>query len=341
MTVPQHKSAVAYLPAVVGAVVSVGIIRSGFLMFLFLVPFGVLAYCYTPRTAWVSAAAAVAGNVVFALVLVRFFERRSFDLVGWNVLYFAVMIVVFTWITAPPFTGFFPIPLAYRFAAGAVAGSLSFIPLVIAAKNDAGFYQFIKDQVEAAVSLYASSSGADVVTRSLSERYMTPGWILDTLEFAALRGGAVVSCLVLLFLSRQIALIITWFVRRVRIGGSILRFRVTSRLIWVFSCSLLAALLGSVLKITVLEIAAWNILVLCGIMYLAQGGGILFYFLEETAMPPLFRFGLHVLVFIVIFSPGINAFALGALVLLGIAENWVPFRAPKSSGPSSTPGTRE
>jgi hypothetical protein len=44
------------------------------------------------------------------------------------------------------------------------------------------------------------------------------------------------------------------------------------------------------------------------------------------------------LVILLVFSPGINAAALGVLVLLGIAENWVPFRAPKPDGGSSTPG---
>jgi hypothetical protein len=339
MAVPQPKPAAAYLPAVVGAVVCVAIIRSGFLMVLFLVPFGVLAYCYTPRTAWVAAVAAVAGNGLFTLILGRFFEYSPMDLAGWNALYFTVMIVVFTWINAPPRRGFPPVPLAYRFCAGAVAGSLSLIPLIITVKNDPGLYGFIKEQAETAVSLYAAS--ADVVTQSLSESYITPEWLLDTLGFVALRGGAVASCLVLLFLSRQIALVITWFARHVKKEESMLGFHTGPGLIWVFSCSLLGVLLGLVLKTAVLEIAAWNILVLCGIMYLAQGGGILLYFLAHTAMPPLFRFGLHFLVCVALFSPGINAFTLGALVLLGIAENWVPFRAPRSNGPSSTPGTRE
>jgi hypothetical protein len=45
------------------------------------------------------------------------------------------------------------------------------------------------------------------------------------------------------------------------------------------------------------------------------------------------------LIILVIFSPGINALALAALVLLGIAENWLPLRALKTDGPASTPGS--
>ncbi|MDR1419194.1 MAG: hypothetical protein LBI86_02350 [Treponema sp.] len=40
----------------------------------------------------------------------------------------------------------------------------------------------------------------------------------------------------------------------------------------------------------------------------------------------------------VILSPGINAFALALLALLGIAENWAPLRASGKSGSSPTPG---
>jgi hypothetical protein len=93
-----------------------------------------------------------------------------------------------------------------------------------------------------------------------------------------------------------------------------------------------------VLRIPPLEIGAWNILTLCAILYLAQGAGILLYFLGRLAMPPFLRFLTHFLIILVLFSPKINVFALGALAFLGIAENWVPFRA-LSNGSSSTPGT--
>jgi hypothetical protein len=55
-------------------------------------------------------------------------------------------------------------------------------------------------------------------------------------------------------------------------------------------------------------------------------------------MTPIARFIFNVLIIIVIFSPGINTIALAALFFLGIAENWLPLRAPKQDGPTSTPG---
>ncbi|MDR2110484.1 MAG: YybS family protein [Spirochaetaceae bacterium] len=334
----QHKAAVAYPPAAVGAAVCLGIIRSGFLVFLFLVPLGVLAYCYNAKTAWFAAAAAAAAEALYSLGLALFFHRDPGEMAV-SAFYFAVMILLFTWITAPPSHGFFPHPRpAYRLIIGSAAGALSLFPVIFAA-GDQGTAQFIRAQADLLASLYAASSGADVVERSLSEHYMTPERIMEQIRFVALRGGAVVSCLLLLFMSRQAASVITWFARRVRTGGNIIRFHVDPRFIWALSFSLLAVLIGLVTKVTVLEIGAWNILILCAILYLVQGGGILMYFLSRIAVPPAFRFALNLLVCIVIVSPRINSFALGALVLLGIAENWVPFRAPESNGPSSTPGT--
>jgi hypothetical protein len=73
-------------------------------------------------------------------------------------------------------------------------------------------------------------------------------------------------------------------------------------------------------------------------LFLAQGGGIVLFALNRRALPPVMRFFLNLLILVLIFSPGVNAFVLGGLVLLGIAENWVPFRAPKPDGSSSTPG---
>jgi hypothetical protein len=104
------------------------------------------------------------------------------------------------------------------------------------------------------------------------------------------------------------------------------------------SFSLLAILLFRILNITVLETVAWNVLVICVMLFLAQGGGVALFMMSRRMLPPVMRFLLNVLIIVLFFSPGINALVLGALVLLGIAENWVPFRASKLDGSSSTPG---
>jgi len=95
--------------------------------------------------------------------------------------------------------------------------------------------------------------------------------------------------------------------------------------------------LSRVARLVVPEIILWNILVLCIILYCAQGLGILQFFLSRPTVPVFLRFFLTVVLIILIFSPAVNAVLLIGIVILGIAENWAPFRAPKPNGPPSTP----
>jgi hypothetical protein len=105
----------------------------------------------------------------------------------------------------------------------------------------------------------------------------------------------------------------------------------------VFSAGLALVLLSRIFKTAVIETAAWNILVICAMIYLAQGAGIVFFILARRKIPPVSRFLVNLLAVVIFLSPGINAFALAVLILLGIAENWLPLRAVKTNVPSSTP----
>lgn len=319
--------------------VSLLCVRIGFLGLFFLLPLGLVAYCCNSRTAWLSAVAALGGNGLIDLALVRFMDYDPW-LLGWNVLYYTLMVLVFTWIIVPPLWAQrrIPVPAAYRLVVGAIIASLAMGVLFYWAQTDQGVHRMVLSQAEAVVSFYAAggSSGGDAVQRFFSEQ-LTPELILDSIIFIGLRGGMVVSCLMFLVLSRQTALMVTWFVRHVRPGGNLIAFHTGSWLIWGLSFSLAAVLLGRLSGLGFLEIAGWNILILCGALYLAQGGGIALYLFARAPLPAGFRFLVNILVVVILFSPGINAAALGVLILLGIAENWVPFRVPKSDGPSSTP----
>jgi hypothetical protein len=330
----------AFVPALTGAVICIVLLRVGLAGILFLLPLGIVAYCYNPGTAWLCAFFAVLGNGLFSLALALAMRYKAGEMLG-DCFYFTALILGFAWICAPPARGprFLRIPGVYRLILSSVLGVLALAPVVMGARSDSGFYAFIRAQAETMASLYTASSGADVVRRSLLESYLTPEVILETLTFVSLRGGALASCLFLFFINRQAAAAVSWFIRRVRFGVPLVRFHLEPQLVWVLSFSLLAVLLGLWIKIRVLEIAAWNVLVICGILYLAQGGGILLFFLARSPAPPPLRFFFNLLLVMVFLSPGINAIALGILILLGIAENWVPFRALTSNGSSSTPGT--
>jgi hypothetical protein len=326
-----------FIPAFISVLVSLGCMRSGFLGLFFLVPLGVAAFGYDLRTAWFTVVCAVIGNgiVVGGMALLLGYAPGDW---GADILYFSAMVVLFGWITAPPSGGprFLRIRTAYRILAGSLAGALVFLPLFVALRHNPGFYAFIKTQLETVSSLYASSGGADVVRRSLLEQ-ITPDIVLDFLEFMLVRGGGVVSCVLFFFLSRQMALMLTWIIRRRHRGGNLSGFHVAPGIIWVLSGSLFAVLLGTWTKAAPLEIIAWNTLVLCIILYLAQGGGIVLFFLNRFAIPPGLRVIFNIIFFFGICNPGLSPFILGILILVGIAENWAPLRVQKSKDPSSTP----
>ncbi|MDR1128283.1 MAG: hypothetical protein LBL20_03140 [Treponema sp.] len=252
----------------------------------------------------------------------------------------------FAWVAAPP-SWFFRPRAAYRLAASSAAGALAF--LACASGAGSGVPAMIRSQAEIFMSLYNASVGADVVEQSLSAQYISVDNIAAVIEAVGLRGGVVFSCMLLLFISRQLSLVIARIARRPCPDGGLGGFHASSRQIWVLSFSLAGVLVSRLLgagpfartAVFFAELASWNILIICVMLYLAQGGAILAYWYSRRAMPPLFRFFLNLLLIIVIFSPGINVALLAVLALLGIAENWIPFRVSGTNGSPPTPGSGE
>jgi hypothetical protein len=339
-----------FFPALVGAAVSVGLNRSGFLGFLFLLPIGVNAFCFSAASSWLCAFFAVAGNGLFAL-WAGVFLHLPFNTLVPDMAYFSVIVFGFAWIAAPlpRFPALFRPRTAYRLVVSSVAGALAMTLFAYVSGPETGLLAMLRSQAELFVSLYNTSTGADVVEQSLTGHYVNVDNVLAVIEAVSLRGGAVLSCMLLFFVSRQFSLLIARLARRPFPAGNFAGFHTSSRQIWVLSFSLAAVLAGSILgrqsfaqtAALVSEIAAWNILVICVMLYLVQGGAILLHWYSRWAAPPFFKFILNFLFIIVIFSPGINAVFLAVLTLLGIAENWVPFRVFGTNGSSSTPGNGE
>ena len=227
----------------------------------------------------------------------------------------------------------------YRFIAAAAAGALAFIGAAYAMRDGEGFTALIHGQAEWLASMYVASSGADAARRSFLERTVTPEKVAEIITAVALRGGALASAFFLFVVNRQAALGMARAFRRHRGGGqSLSAFHVPFNAVWVLSLALAAIPLSRIAGAAIPEIAAWNILVLCAILFLAQGLGIALFTLSRRPVPPPLRLLCTILVIAALFSPGINTIALGFCILLGIAENWLPLRAPKRDGPASTPG---
>jgi hypothetical protein len=200
------------------------------------------------------------------------------------------------------------------------------------------FGEFLLAQGKLLSSIYIASAGTDVVQRSILEQYVTPERVAEVLAAVLLRGGGFASCLLVFLASRQISLLAVRLIRRVGTPEQISRFHTPSQLIWVLSFSLCGILLAKAASLTFLEIPVWNLLSICGALYFAQGWGILRHFLTRPERSPWLRLGLNIAIITALFSPGVNIIFLGLVILLGIAEHWAPLRAPKSDGPSSTPG---
>jgi hypothetical protein len=342
----NSRQGIAYVPGLIAALCCVLLVQFRFLGFLYLLPLGIMAAGYNFRTAWFCLVMAAIGNGIWSAG-VGAVARYPWDQTLWGIAHFSLTSAAFTWVMAPSpggvseYTGENPparVPTVYRFLAASGLTALLLLPVALSLRNDTGFNAAIRAQIEALTSVYTSAAGADVVEKSLLERYLTPEALLETAIFVALRGGAVASCMVFLFINRQAALVLVRFFRRIRSGNSLSAFHAPYVFIWVLSFSILTVLVGMKWKIAPLEIVAWNGLVICAMLYLVQGGGIAAHFLRRAGLPPFVRLLLSFLLIVLFFSPGINTLLLGGLVLLGIVENWVPFRAPKINGPSSTPG---
>ena len=304
--------------AVVCAAASVACFKTGYFVFLFLLPMALCAFFGKAKTAWAAGILAVTVNIV---ILIWFYMYLNADpvLLEWNALYYTVMVLVFTWINVPLGKSRLLREIPFRMTIGAAFCILVFLPFFLVMMYNSELQLIVARQLEAVGSLSSNAEAAG----------LTPEELISGTLYLVVRGGIPLSCLVFWWINRQFGLLINRFFRYDRSfqADRLLGFRAPSFLVWVLSFSLGAILLGRIGNMDILDIAGWNILVLSAILFLVQGGAILMHFLMR--FPPLPRILIHIGIIILFFRPGVNAAMLCLLVLLGIAENWVPFRTPK------------
>ena len=332
----QRKS---LFPALVGAGISLLLLRTGLLAFFFLVPLGFIAYRLDYRSAWTACFFAVLGNFFFA-ISARASRGVSMTDTLWDIIYFGLMTLIFTGIVAPPPALSARYKGAVRFFCGSCLGALLLAYLFFQVSSSPGFSEYVNYLINA-VFQANSSSGSDVVNNAILGNISAEA-VLQMTQTIMLRGGSLVSCILLFAVCRQTSYFLARVVFRKRTGvppktSSLASFRVAPVLIWVFSASLLLVVLTGMTGLEFPGIILWNILVLCVILYFTQGLGILQFFLFRFLSSFSSRVFFLVAFFVVLFSPFLNALLLGGLFLLGVAENWVPLRAPQKNGPPSTP----
>jgi hypothetical protein len=322
MDLNENRTFVSVSIAIAAALLSVSLIRLGAFGVLFLLPLALAGFFGGEKPLWLAAFLAVMANGTLLFTAWRDTGVDSIILV-WNILYYSVMVLAFCWINSEQgnHVPFFPIPLVYRLALGSLAVSAVIIPCFLAVMENREFVRFVGMQLDA---VYKASGELN------AEEF------IHSLVYLGIRGGILVSVLFFFAISRQFAVFITWLVRRGKPAVGLISFKNGQFLIWVLSASLGAILVGKTTGVTVVEAGAWNILALCAILYLAQGGGIALYFLVR--LPPFYRLLVNLALLILLFRPGVNMVVLGILILAGIIENWVPLRAFGSQGSPPTPG---
>jgi hypothetical protein len=321
------------IPALICAVASAVMLHTNILSFLFLSPLGI-ASSYGAVFAWLAFAAATVANGFFSLG-VRLYYGASMEGFGIDVLYFMVLSLAFTWIMGWQ-GGALKMRTAYRFIISAAVVSLAIL-LVTLTSSGSAFADMARTQSEAVSAVIISSAGADTVRRSLLENTVSPEAVYQIIKALALRGGAVFSAVFLFFINRQASKAALAILRKQKYRNELPSFHVPLNFIWILSISLAAIVLSGLLKMEMPGILAWNVLVICVILFLGQGTGIALFNFQKRALSTGPRLLICALVFFAVITPVINVVVFGALVLLGIAENWLPLRTPKKDGPASTP----
>jgi hypothetical protein len=317
-----------FIPALIGAIVCVFLMRTGFLAFFFLVPLGVCAVVYGPVVAWLGFMFSLIGNGILAAGFSLHYGTGLASF-GLNVLYFTVLSLGFTWMMAgnPAIVGIPAIRTVFRFIAAAVAGALVFLAVIFSRDGNEMLSAIIRETAQ----------------QAFMEHRFTEDQLVGMFTTLILRGGALLSAFFLFFFNRQTAVIIARLVGRHRrqqtgsAAGDLMGFHVPRKTIGVFSVCLPVILLCRFISLETVEIAAWNVLVVCAILFFAQGSGIVLCYLARRPMSLIMRLFCIALFLGVVISPGLNLMAVVALLLLGIAENWLPLRAAKNKPDWPTP----
>lgn len=253
---------------------------------------------------------------------------------------FSLLIILFAWIIAPPQKGpsFLRVRTSIRLVISSCVLLSVCIPIAYSFLQNEAFYQSFLSHLESILSIMPFDiKSSDAVDQSLIERYLTPDVIARNMFFLGLRGGALASIMVFLFLNRQISLAVTTLIRGTSPSPGLSHLKIKISFIWLLSFSILSLLVSFLVKWEILEIIAWNIFVICVMVYAAQGFGIVLFLLQRRGFPRGLRILLNLLFIFMIFRFSVMMVFLALMTILGIIENWVPLRVPNKHRPPSTP----
>ena len=328
-----------FIPAIICAGICVIMMRTGILSLFFLLPLGFCCIAFGATAAWLGFVFAVLGNTIVLIGFSLYFGIGLANVIL-DMLYFAVLVMGFTWVmanTPRQMEPFIPqVRTVYRLIAAAVVGSIAFLAMMYTFGKDETFQAMIRSQVESLSAMYIASTQMDAVRQSFLERVLTPDRIIATLSMIGLRGGALVTAVIIFFFSRQGSFVLAMLLRRqtgTTPGKDLIGFYVPQKTIWVLTLCFPVIVIFRAISLGAVEIIAWNLLVICVMMFLAQGVGIVMFALARRPMPVMMRLLSSVVFVFVLLS--LSILAVGLLILLGIAENWLPLRKKGDQGVES------
>ena len=298
-----HITRRSLITVLVCVTVSVIIMRTGFLTMFYLAPLGYAVMATGSFLFTFTAAAAV--NLIVIIITNISLMGNSLSILM-DIMYLCALIFLFTWAV-----GGKKIRTAFRIILASSVCTIVFIFIIL--RLGGQFYAF---SMEVANELLPG-----LVTMEM----------LEITRAILLRGGALISMFLMFVINRQIAGGVLWLIKKQRYGRSLVEFFAPVNTIWFFSGALATVIIASMSGIEALEIAAWNVFVICVIILMAQGIGILSHFLAGKSH--VFRLCSTILVIAMLFSP-LAVIIAAAILVLGIVEIWRPLRQPAAPGKS-------
>jgi hypothetical protein len=308
----KYKSVITLLICVT---LSLFFMKTGLLSLIFLVPLGyviIMSGAFMP--VFITAAA-----VNLIVVIIRSFSGvDSLNNSLMESLYLISVLFGFSWIM-----GGRSLRTAYRFVISSAVCAIVFIIFINSPSS--GFFKLFYDTAQELFGNidYNSNTNARILLRTIA-----PDDFVEIIKMFLLRGGALITMFFLFFINRQITITVVSMKKKQKIETGLTAFYAPFNTIWVLSGSLASIVLAGIFKIEFLEIVSWNVFVICAIIFMAQGIGILMYWMSLRSN--VFRLLINVLIVVVLFSP-LSIFAFAAFILLGIIDNWRPFRIVKSA----------
>jgi hypothetical protein len=318
------QNAIALVPPLISAGISIALFQGGgFFYILFLVPLGILAYISSTKIAWIACAIAFIGNILVFLVAL-FYDNQVADWIvfAWKCGSIGLVLALWTWIMSPPFQSF---STANRLV---ISGAVVFILFLIDIfRTDYSvFLQYMETSVKNTLDFTAESGIVQVDLDAIEVRNV----INKTISFI-LNGAGLAVMLVFFAINRQVSVFLSQIVKPTKKTRHLTDYHVESRLIWLLIFALLGAVSFRRAGLSAMEVIAWNVVTVCIFLYTVQGLGIVFYYLSKTARSSITRLFQVVLITIIVIMPVINLIVCGGVLVLGIAENWVPLRNETSS----------